>query len=207
MNMRSMAIITTSVALLTGSQAVFSSPDLDNVVIEQVGYAGNGCPEGSASVVLASDKKSVSFSFDAFIAEAGGNGQRTFERQKCDVAFGLKIPEGVSVSLVDADYNGFSNLPIGAKATFTRDYFFAGTRGPRLTKTWQGEHKESFQIKDRLGDFENRWSGCGADVILRSKAAITVRTKRGHEASMLLDTLSCPAPPTAARYHFRYKSC
>lgn len=150
---RSHAIIITSVVLLTASQAAFSEPNISGVVIEKVGYAGNGCPAGSASVVLASDKKSVSFLFDDFTVTVGGYGQRTFARKKCDVAVGMKIPEGISISILDADYRGFINLPS------------------------------------------------------RAKAAISIRTKRGLEASMALNPMSCLAPTTTVRYNFRYKSC
>lgn len=204
---RSKAIITSSVVLLAASQSAISEPNINGVVIEKVGYAGNGCPAGSASAVLARDKKSITLQFDDFVVQAGGHGQRTFARAKCDVAFGLKVPAGISVSLLNADYQGFNEIPSLSKATFTRNYFFAGARGPRLKKTWTGEHSNSFQIKDSLGTYANEWSRCGADVILRSKTALTVRTKRGHEALIAMGSRNCFAPPPAVRYYFRFKSC
>ena len=199
-------VLATTALLLVASQAAIAGPNLGGIKIQKVGYAGNGCPSGSASVVLASDKKSVSVLFDDYIAEAGGQGQRTFDRKKCDIAFGLKVPSGVSVSLIDADYRGFNDLPRGAKATFKRDYFFAGTRGPSMTKRWSGARSNDFHIKDRLGVFANVWSACGADVILRSKTAATVKTRRGREAMMMVDSADLTAK-TVYRYNFRYRAC
>ena len=135
-----------------------------------------------------------------------GQGQRTFTRKKCDLAFGLKVPSGLSVSLIDADYRGFNDLPRGARATFKRDYFFAGSRGASLTKNWRGARSNDFHIKDRLGVFANVWSACGADVILRSKTAATVKTRRGREAMMMVDSADLTAK-TVYRYNFRYRAC
>lgn len=198
-------ILATSALLIAASQSA-TAANLSHVKIQNVGYAGNGCPAGSASVVLSPDKKSVSVLFDEYIAEAGGQGQRNFDRKKCDIAFGLKVPSGISVSLIDADYRGFNDLPRGARASFKRDYFFAGTRGPSLSKNWRGSRSDDFHIKDRLGVFANVWSSCGADVILRSKTAATVRTRRGKEAVMMVDSADLTAK-TVYRYNFRYRTC
>jgi hypothetical protein len=199
------AVLTTSALLLATTQAV-SAHNLGAVTIEKVGYAGNGCPAGSASVVLANDKKSVSVLFDEYIAEAGGHGQRTFARKKCDIAFGLKVPNGLSVALINADYRGFTDLPRRAKATFTRDYFFAGSRGPRLKKTWKGSRSDDFTVTDNMGIMSRVYSKCGADVILRSKTAATVRTRRGQEALMSVDSADLTSR-TVFRYNFSWKKC
>ncbi|PID45296.1 MAG: hypothetical protein CSB47_09410 [Proteobacteria bacterium] len=198
-------ILATSALLIAASQSA-NAGSVSEVEIKDVGYAGNGCPSGSASVVLAPDKKSVSVLFDEYIAEAGGRGQRTFDRKKCDIAFGLKIPSGISVSFVDADYRGFNDLPRGARASFKRDYFFAGSRGPSLTKSWRGARSGDFHIKDKLSVFADVWSACGADVILRSKTAATVRSRRGSEALMMVDSADLTTK-TVYRYNFRYRTC
>ncbi|RVU83724.1 DUF4360 domain-containing protein [Leucothrix sargassi] len=199
-------LLSASALVLIATQTASAAPNLSNIQVQNVGYAGNGCPAGSASVVISPDKKSVSLLFDEYIAEAGGQGQRTFDRKKCDIAFGLKIPSGISVSLIDADYRGYNDLPRGSRATFTRDYFFAGTRGPSLTKTWSGSRSNDFIVKDRLGVMANVWSACGADVILRSKTAATVRTQRGNEALMMVDSADLNTK-TVYRYNFRYRAC
>jgi len=198
--------ILTSTVLLLATTQVATAHNLSAVTIEKVGYAGNGCPAGSASVVLANDKKSVSVLFDDYIAEAGGHGQRTFSRKKCDIAFGLKVPNGMSVALIDADYRGFIDLPRRAKATFTRDYFFAGTRGPRLRKNFRGGTSDDFTVRDRMGVMSRVYSRCGADVILRSKTAATVRTRRGQEAMMSVDSADLTSK-TIFQYNFSWKKC
>ncbi|WP_158278852.1 DUF4360 domain-containing protein [Leucothrix arctica] len=198
-------VLAASALVLFASQAQ-AAPNVSGVKINSTAYAGNGCSSGSASVVISPDKTSVSFLFDEYIAEAGGQGQRTFDRKKCDIALGLKIPRGISVSLVNADYRGFHDLPRGATSTFTRDYFFAGKTGPTMKKTWRGARSDDFKVTDNLAVLANVWSKCGTDVILRSKSAATVKTKRGHEALMMVDSIDLKSK-TLFRYNFRYRTC
>lgn len=198
-----------AVSVLASSQAVSScssadsTPNSSAVSIQNIGYAGNGCPVGSASVVLADDRQSVSVLIDEYIIEAGGTDQRTFDRKKCDIAFGLKVPAGISVSLLNAEYRGFIDLPASAKATFTRDYFFAGSQGPELNSSWDGSLSEDFQIKDSV----DIWSACGADVILRSKNAGTVRTTAGEPALLTINASIKLQEKTVMRYNLAYRSC
>ena len=198
-------ILTTSLLLLATTQ-VASAHDLGGVTIQKIGYGGNGCIAGSADVLLAADKKSATVAFDDYIVEAGGQGQRTFGRKKCDLSFGLKVPEGFSVALLNAEYRGFTDLPRGARATFTRDYFFAGSRGPRMKKSFRGEQSDDFYIADNLGIMSRVYSKCGADVILRSKTAATVKTKRGREAMMAVDSVDISSK-TIFRYNFSWRKC
>ena len=108
--------------------------------------------------------------------------------------------------MINADYRGFIDLPRRAKATFTRDYFFAGSRGPRLKKTWKGEQSDDFFVKDRMGIMSRVYSACGADVILRSKTAATVRTRRGQEAMFAVDSVDLTSK-TIFRYNLGWKKC
>ncbi|WP_022952538.1 DUF4360 domain-containing protein [Leucothrix mucor] len=203
---QSKTILVTSLLVMAAAQSAHANPDLSNVTLQDVGYGGNGCPAGSASVTISPDKQSVSVLFDEYIAEAGGQGQRTFSRMKCDIAFSLKVPNGISVSLIDADYRGFMDLPRGARADFSRDYFFAGARGPSLKSNWNGQKSDDYLIKDRLGVMANVWSPCGASVILRSKTAASVRTNRGNEAMLTVDSVDLTTK-TTFKYNFQYRTC
>ena len=198
--------ILTTTALLLATTQVATAGNLSQVQIQKVAYAGNGCPAGSAEFVLAADKQSASVIFDQYIVEAGGHGQRTFNRAKCDIAFGLKVPNGFSVALINADYRGFADLPRNARATFTRDYFFAGSRGPRLKETWRGAKSDDFFIQDRMGIMSSVYSKCGADVILRSKTAATLKTRRGQEAMIAVDSADLSSK-TVYQYNFSWKRC
>ncbi|MCK5727206.1 MAG: DUF4360 domain-containing protein [Thiotrichaceae bacterium] len=179
----------------------------------KVGYAGNGCPSGSADVSIAPGGKAVSVLFDEFYAEAGIN-NRTFDRKKCDISITMKIPRGFSISLVNADYRGFIELPKRASAVFSREYFFAGTRGPRFVNRWNGSRSEEFFKKDRLAVWAHTWSPCGANVILRAKTAIKVKTRRNQQAMAGVDSVDVKSDtivhhrgPHALDFRLRWKPC
>ncbi len=199
---------TTLVALMTSQVA-----HADGITLGKVGYAGSGCPVDSASVNMSEDKKTVSILFDELVAEAGID-RRSYDRKKCDISISVRVPNGFSVSLVDADYRGFTELPKGARARFTREYFFAGRRGPRFSDRWKGERSDDFYKKDRLGLLAQTWSPCGADVILRANTSIAVKTKKGQQAVAGVDSADYTSKtiihhpnPHALDVHLKYKRC
>lgn len=201
-------VATTLVALATSQAAIAGDLKITNV-----GYAGNGCPAGSASVNIGNSGKTVSVLFDEFFVEAGMD-NRTFDRKKCDISINVKIPNGFSISLVDADYRGFIELPRGARAKFFREYFFAGRRGPRFTNRWRGTKSDEFYKKDRLALFANTWSPCGANVLLRAKTAISVNTRRNRQAVAGVDsaeftsnTIVHHRGPQAFDFNLRWRRC
>ena len=201
--------VATSLIALATSQSAFA----DDLKITNVGYAGNGCPAGSASVNIGNSGKTVSVLFDEFFVEAGVN-KRTFDRKKCDISINVKVPSGFSISLVDADYRGFIELPRQARAKFHREYFFAGRRGPRFVNRWRGATSDDFYKKDRLALFANTWSPCGANVLLRAKTAISVNTRRNQQAVAGVDsaeftsnTIVHHRTPHALDLHLRWRRC
>ena len=70
-----------------------------------------------------------------------------------------------------------------------------------MKKSWYGSRSNDFKVTDNLAVMAKVWSKCGADVILRSKSAATVKTKRGNEALMMVDSLDMKSK-TVFRYNF-----
>ena len=58
-------------ALLIGSSFA-GTAFADDIALGEPGYGGTGCPDGSASVTLSPDAKSLSILFDEYYVEAGG---------------------------------------------------------------------------------------------------------------------------------------
>ncbi len=136
-------------------------------------YGGNGCPAGSASVTLSPDQKSLSIIFDQFMVEAGGINARV-GRKSCNIAIPVKVPSGLSVSIMAVDYRGFNSLPAGARSTFSAEYFFAGFQGPKASKTWYGPVDSDYTFTNNLQLTALNWSPCGQSVNMRVNAGMTV---------------------------------
>ena len=195
-------ILAIAALLVAGSFASFAHAD--DIALGNPGYGGTGCPDGSASVTLSPDQKSLSILFDSFVVEAGGATNKSFERKVCNVAIPVHVPQGLSVSILAIDYRGFNDIPSGAKSTFGVEYFFAGVKGPTFTKNFNGPVSDSYLIHNDLQASALVWSACGADVILRTNPSIRVQTTQNKNAVATVDSEDVNA---ALVYKLSWKSC
>ncbi|MBF0359476.1 MAG: DUF4360 domain-containing protein [Oligoflexia bacterium] len=169
------------------------------------GYAGTGCPNGSASVTLAPDKKSLSILFDQYVATAGGTTGKSLDRKTCNLAVPVHVPQGYSISVFKIDYRGYVNVPVGGSGTFNVEYFFAGIRAPQYTKTFSGGHDGEYVLSDGLVGRAFVWSACGQDVNLRVNSSMLVRSNRGFEDAMgTVDSIDIKAGMV---YHIQWREC
>ncbi len=166
-------------------------------------YGGTGCPAGSAAVTLSPDFSALTILFDNYVAEAG-NG-RSLDRKTCNIAIPVRIPEGKSVSLFTIDYRGFNSIPLGAYATFSAEYFFAGFQGPKFEKRFDGIYEDQYIIQNILPATAVVWSNCGEDVNLRINTAITAKTNRQDQpVYSAVDTTDIHA---GLVYHLSWRDC
>jgi hypothetical protein len=190
-------------ALLIGS-SVAGASYADDIALGEPGYGGTGCPDGTASVTLSPDEKSLSIIFDEYYVEAGGETNKSLARKSCNIAIPVHVPQGLSVSVLNIDYRGYNSLPSGAKSTFAVEYFFAGVEGPKFSKTFNGALDKDYLIKNKLKASALVWSKCGADVNLRTNSSIRVQTKQNKEALATVDSQDVSA---AIVYQLQWKKC
>jgi Domain of unknown function (DUF4360) len=177
----------------------------DDIYLGEPGYGGTGCPAGSASVTLSPDLKSLSILFDEFIVEAGGESGKSLARKSCNVAIPVHVPSGMTVSVLKVDYRGFLSLPRGAESRFSAEYFFAGSRGPKIEKTFRGAKEDDFTVTNDLDLISLVWSPCGKDVNLRINTSLLLKTNRFlDEALSSLDSADIKA---GMIYHLSWKRC
>lgn len=186
--------------------ALTSHAFADDISLGEPSYGGTGCPAGTASATLSPDQKSLSILFDEFYVEAGGATGRKVARKNCNIAIPVHVPQGFSVSLIDVDYRGYTYLPNRrAKASFSAQYFFAGSRGPRLSKHFYGYHDDEYIFTNNLVAHALVWSPCGADVNLRVNAGMMVRNmSRSEEAIATVDSADVTA---GIVYKIQWRRC
>jgi hypothetical protein len=177
----------------------------DDIRLGRPGYGGNGCPNGSASATLSPDQKSLSIIFDEFMVEAGGSTRRNVARKSCNIAIPVHVPQGLSISIISVDYRGFNSLPRRAMARFKAEYFFAGRRGPRYSRTFRGPLDDDYTITNRFPISAITWSRCGQDVNLRVNSSMMVRNSdRRNEALSTVDSADFSA---GIIYRLSWKRC
>ena len=84
-------------------------------------YGGTGCPAGSASAVLSPNEDTVSILFDNYVAEAGGQTGRRFDRKSCAIGIPVQVPQGYSVAVFAVDYRGANIVPSGGMNRFNAE--------------------------------------------------------------------------------------
>ncbi|MEP7239794.1 MAG: DUF4360 domain-containing protein [Devosia sp.] len=193
-----------AIAALLLSGAFATAVQADDIALGTPTYGGTGCTDGTASVSLADDAKSLTILFSDFVAEAGGSTNKSFDRKICNVAIPVHVPQGISVSVLAIDYRGYNNIPTGASTQFNVEYFFAGVRGPTFTKNFTGPIDDQYLVHNDLQANAVVWSKCGADVILRTNPSIRVTTKQNKDALATVDSEDVSA---AIVYKLSWKSC
>jgi hypothetical protein len=163
----------------------------------KLGIGGTGCPAGTVSGTIGANTLSLKYS--TFIAKAGGG--KSFDRKACGLAIPVDVPAGVSIAIVGVHYRGFAKLPSGASATLSSELFYAGGKGPALSKSVKGPLTGRFDYT-AVGPVS--WSPCGADVNLRIQSSIRVTTSGGKSASMSIRSGDVAA---GLVYDIKQKSC
>jgi hypothetical protein len=176
----------------------------DAIQLGDPAYGGTGCPAGSASVSLSPDSSAISILFDQYVVEAGGS--KMFDRKNCNIAVPVHVPQGYSVAVFAIDYRGFVQLPAGARANLSVNYFLAGQgRGVTSNKSFFGSTSQEYLTTDRLGMDAIVWSPCGADTILRANTSMLVNSNSRREEAMA--TVDSADIKSGLIYHIQWRSC
>lgn len=176
----------------------------DTLRLGEPGYGGTGCPAGSASVTLSPDQSALSILFDSYVAEAG-NG-RPVDRKSCNISVPVFVPQGYSVAVFQVDYRGFNSIPRGARSVFNAEYFWAGARGPRVSRTFAGPiNGEVYTVSDALIASAMVWTPCGASVNLRVNTSMMAQTNSLQEQTMA--TVDSADISSGLIYHLQWRRC
>jgi hypothetical protein len=171
----------------------------------QPAYGGTGCPSGSASVTVSPDQSALSILFDSYVTESGATTGRAVDRKSCNISIPVTVPSGYSVAVFQVDYRGYNLVPRGGMAKFDAEYFWAGARGPRVSRTYTGPTNENFSISDGLVATTMVWSPCGADVILRTNTSLMSKSNaRGEQAMSMVDSADITS---GLVYRLQYRRC
>lgn len=192
------------IILLMASMILSAPVFADDISLGEPGYGGTGCPAGTVSVTLSPDAKSMSLLFDQYQVSVGGTTGKSFDRKSCNIAIPVRVPQGMSVSVLKIDFRGFNRLPQSATSQFDVEYFFAGTKGPAFQRRFRGPLEEDYLINNELTVQSIIWSGCGADVNLRTNSSMRVSTVSNREAMASIDSEDINA---AIVYHLQWRSC
>ncbi|MCS6838468.1 MAG: DUF4360 domain-containing protein [Bdellovibrionaceae bacterium] len=168
-------------------------------------YGGSGCPAGTASVSVSPDGSTITILFDQFTAESGGHSGKQVDRKSCNLSIPVEVPQGYSVAIFQVDYRGFNSLPWGARSQFEAEYFWAGSRGRRVSRSFFGPLNDNFFIRDELLARTLVWTPCGKSVNLRANVAIMNQTNNFMEQT--LTAVDSADISSELVYHLQWRRC
>ena len=180
-------------ALMTAAitPAIAATP---SVQILGASYGGTGCPDRSASVTVSPDGQELSILFDKFTAQGNIS---TETRKNCNLSIPIKVPQGFQISIYDADYRGY--VAPRTTGNLRAEYFFAGTRGPVFSRSFNGE--TNYNVRDSLATVANVWSRCGDSVNMRVNASMTAKGA----GTATVDSFDLAHRGLV--YHVKYRTC
>merc|ERR1719413_200943 len=116
---------------------------------------GSGCPDGSVNIISSTDEKTVTVLFSSYYVETTDS--KTFDRKSCNIAVPFNIPENKQVALYQLDYRGYTWVPEGddSETNLGVEYFFAGTKGPIVTRTYTDDEDTFITIDSVDGTEDN----------------------------------------------------
>ncbi|KAJ4397394.1 hypothetical protein N0V93_001621 [Gnomoniopsis smithogilvyi] len=117
---------------------IFAAPALVSaqaISISKVQYSGNGCPQGTASVSLSSDKTIVTLGFDSFQTYIGPGTSIKDTSKNCEIHLTLSYPSGYSFAVVDSTYHGYAQLDSAVTGNFYSTYYFSSNAAKTFTTT------------------------------------------------------------------------
>ncbi len=143
-------------------------------------FAGTGCPAGSTAVA-GENTDTLSILFGSY--DAGKDSVSGKKRVACSFAVPVHVPEGMQVSVMKADWQGF----VEGKGELRRKYFFAGQPNePWEVSTFNKPAGYSFTETDARLHGSLSFSECGEDKVIRINSSIRAR---GSNSYMAVDTL------------------
>lgn len=189
------------------SLAIFSAAIVAEAQLRlgQPAYGGTGCPAGTASVTVAPGDESISILFDQFVAEAGRTTGRRIDRKACNISIPVQVPQGYSVAVFSIDYRGFLAIPRGGMARLDAEYFWAGARGPRQSRTASGPMNDNYTVTDDVVTSSLVWTPCGASVNLRVNASMMAQSNSAMEQT--IGTVDSADISSAMIYHLNWRRC
>jgi hypothetical protein len=171
-----MKIITLSV-LTVLSLAAKAAPSL--VTVGQASYGGSGCPAGSVAGRITPD--GVIYPFQ-YIADAGQQTGKRIDRKSCALTVPIRVAQGYQASLVTV-VSGFVSAPAGSQVRLDHEQFFAGARGPKLSKIYTGVRNQ-FSLSNGAPPAALAWSACGAEANVRLNTSVLAQSNARMEETL-----------------------
>jgi len=209
--MRSLAALLLPALIAANPIAQTTSPDPDEITIASVSFSGDGCPDGSVSTSISTDKTVVTFGFDDFQTYIGPGTTVTEHTLNCQLHLSLDYPGGFQFAVVDSTYHGYAQLDANVTGTFFSTYYFsedaAATTTTETVITGGGvwEEGQVYTKTDTVPTASYVFSPCGTNGILNINNRIALTSTNSSASGEITDDDATVA--FTQQVHFNWVTC
>lgn len=179
-------------ALTASSLAIAGAPPAGTVYVDSFSFAGSGCPAGTVAPTISNDNKTLTLSFDQFIAEVLPNSNKSMDRKNCNLTVNLKYPQGYTYAVAKADYRGYVYLDRYVSATQKATYYFAGMANAHTYSSNIGGGNftvdKNYLFTDSIPMESVVWAPCGETRALNINAEIRTENRRNRNGQGTITT-------------------
>ncbi|KAF2404089.1 hypothetical protein EJ06DRAFT_469510 [Trichodelitschia bisporula] len=178
-----------------------------DVRINGVNYGGTGCPQGTVSSSLNSERTVMTLIFDVYAATIGPKAKsRSEARRYCQLNLKVQYPGGYQFSVFKVDTRGYADLEGGVTGEILTTYYFSGESKDAKTRlTINGPQHATYRKSDSLKSESMVWSPCGKEGLINIKTEINL-TSRNDNAGGLLTVDSIDAK-FEQKFNLQWRSC
>ncbi|KAI9141959.1 secreted protein [Paraphysoderma sedebokerense] len=164
-------------------------PNPNEVYLEEVTYAGSGCPKDTARASFNDERTAVTVLFDQYVASAGPGIPMSENRKNCQLNVKVHIPRGYQYSVATVDYRGFVQLDPTVTALQRSAYYFAGELREAVKQApFYGPVEKDYVFRDTF-DFQSMvWSSCTESTTMNINSQIRIDNSRDRKKSGTMTT-------------------
>ncbi|KAL1887940.1 hypothetical protein Sste5346_009885 [Sporothrix stenoceras] len=176
-----------------GSDGTADAPNPNDIQVASVSFSGNGCPQGSVSTSISTDRTVVTFGFDKFQTYIGPGYDLGDKSKNCQLHLNLKYPGGFQFAVLDSTYHGFAQLDQGVTGTFYSTYYFSQDAAATTTTqtsisgggTWAAG--QVYTKNDQIPTASVIYAPCGANGILNVNNRIVLASNNKTATGQVTD--------------------
>lgn len=191
-------------ALVPSSVLADDAPAPGEVHIEELSYAGSGCPEDSTSILLTPNGQALTVLFDDFIAEDGPGVPSARRRRDCHIVAELAYPDGWQYTIFRVNYRGGALLDEETWGRQQARLHILGAGAMPSHMRINGPFVEDYRIESEIAPNARAWSQCHGPGTLTIDASIHAHARHQHTAVMTVYSIDSVVEQT---YEIEWRRC
>lgn len=180
----------------------------ERITVEVATANGSGCPAGTTTVTAAADNTSFTVAYSDYLVQVGGGARPTDFRKNCQLSVRVRVPQGFTYAIAEAQYRGFAHLAGGAAGLQQAGYYFQGTSPTAYAShSLQGPFSDNWQTADRADIATLVYAPCGVDRLLNINTELRVSAGSSHPSATSFIWMDSTKGSVRTIYQLAWKRC